>query len=73
MQIKEFIDSGNKGEFTEVIIVSRGGGYCIIAKKGDETAEIIRTQLGHPRIFKSWSTIKAKIEQAGILTFTVVG
>ena len=72
MQIKKFNELAKAGNIEAVTVVSRLGGYSLVIKTntGDEP---LRTQKGDPRVFVSWETMKAKLDDVGILNFNVIG
>jgi len=72
MQIKQFIQLAKSGALKEVTVSKGVEGYSIIAVT-ENTTEIIRTQLGHPRIFKNWETLTSRLDDAEIKNFRVIG
>jgi hypothetical protein len=72
MQIKMFNELAKAGEIQKVTVVSRLDGYSVVIRTstGDEP---LRTQKGEPRVFFQWDTLKAKLDEAGIKDFGVIG
>ena len=65
MQIKTFIGLGQSGQIKEVTAAKREGGYSLIAET-DVATEVLRTQLGEPKLFKNFDVLMSKLKEANI-------
>ena len=71
MQIAQFNEMARAGGINSVVVLSGKSGYSIQVETGD-SIEPVRTARGHVRVFTAWSTIKSKLDIAGVTEFMVI-
>jgi hypothetical protein len=65
VQVKQLIEMGQKGDIDSVTVASNPEGYTVIAKTSFAT-ELLRTQLGAPKVYKDFNLLLKKLREANI-------